>query len=155
MFFGCSCPRSFSNKNGYYTIISLRASSSSPHSCETSDPEESDYSATSSGDDVCDFQRGSVNMTLQRLQSMHAVATCSEKTSKYAENGRCKTRIRKSVANPICQCHCNLPLHTLFRVCVAFWCLTKQGQDTVLWTIQRENPGSGSKKDWFIEGQVS
>ena len=95
-----------------------------------------------------------MDLTSQRLQSMHAVATNgkSKSMSKYSTNGSSKQRIRKAVEKPICTCQCAVPFRIVLRVAVAFWLLTKQGQDTVLWTIQHENPGNGSKKDWFIEG---
>ena len=112
---------------------------------------ESSSSETSSDDGG---ERGRVDLTSQRLQSMHAVATNSKvkSMSKYSTNGSSKQRIRKAVEKPICTCQCVVPLRIVLRVALAFWLLTKQGQDTVLWTIQHENPGNGAKKDWFIEG---
>lgn len=94
--------------------------------------------------------RGSVNLTLQRLQSMHAVGSNKGDSSKFSKHGASKTRVKKALHNPVCSCRCKVPFQTLLRVCLAFWMLNKQAQDTVLWSLQREHPGS--KKDWHIEG---
>lgn len=86
---------------------------------------------------------------------MHGVTPSGKKIqeSKFAKHGRSKLRIKTAIANPVCQCQCRVPLSQLLRLCIAFWLLGKSGQDSVLWTIQHETAGHGSKKDWFIEGQ--
>lgn len=118
-----------------------------------SDASELDDSSTDESTDSNHHERGSVDLTSQRLQSMHAVSSNVKKSvSTYAANGRSKTRIKNRLAHPICKCRCALPLRAVLKVALAFWMLTKQGQDSVLWAIQRENPGNSSKKDWFIEG---
>lgn len=97
--------------------------------------------------------RGSVNISSERLLSMHAVASQdSMQKSCYAEHGTCKARVKKALHSPVCSCRCRVPFQTLLRVVMAFWMLSKRGQDTVLWSIQKEDPGS--KKDWYIEGGV-
>ena len=114
------------------------------------DPSDSDSSYSSSSDDVAEF--GKVEIWTQRLQSMHAVSSnkSTGPLSKYSKNGRSKTRVKHALENPKCSCACSVPLRTLLRVCLTFWLLTKRGQDSVLWTIQQEHPGS--KRDWYIEG---
>lgn len=108
------------------------------------DPDTSDEQDGGSG--------GYVDLTLQRLQSMHAVTNKKKNhIDRYAKNGCSKRRVQKAVANPICKCSCSMPVALLLRVCIAFWLLGKRSQDTVLWTIQREHPG-GDRKDWYIEG---
>lgn len=114
--------------------------------------ESSDHSE-STDEDASGYMRGRVDMNLQYLQSFHAVASNKKKvTSKYSANGRSKTRVKHALENPVCSCRCTMPLQVLLRVCMAFWLLTKSAQDSVLWNIQQSNPGSGSKRDWFIEG---
>lgn len=100
-------------------------------------------------------ERGKVSLTLQKLQSMHAVATeiNKEASCHYAIHGRCKTRIVESIRKPVCACKCRLQVAQLFKLCMAFWCLTKRGQDTVLWEIQQHGT-AGRKKDWYLEGLV-
>lgn len=114
---------------------------------------ESSDDSDGSDDDAAGYTRGRVDMNLQYVQSFHAVASNKRKVlSKYASNGRSKTRVREALEKPLCKCQCKIPLHLLLRVCMAFWLLSKSAQDTVLWNIQQSNPGSGSKRDWFIEG---
>lgn len=114
---------------------------------------ESSGSSEGSDDDASGYTRGRVDMNLQYLQSFHAVASNKKKVkSKYAANGCSKTRVKEALEKPLCNCRCKMPLQVLLRVCMAFWLLTKSAQDTVLWNIQQSNPGSGSKRDWFIEG---
>lgn len=96
--------------------------------------------------------RGRVEISSHRLECMHGVASNKDRgsVSKYAKNGFSKARLKSALRTPKCECRCRVPLRSLLRVCIAFWMLTKGGQDTVLWTIQQEYPGS--KKDWYIEG---
>lgn len=122
-------------------------------SCSDAASSSGSSDPTSGDDGAPEAARGQVDISIQRLQSMHAVASSKEKTtSKYSLNGRSKSRIRNALANPKCNCQCSVPFHAVLQVCIAFWLLTKRGQDTVLWSRQRENPGSGCKRDWYIEG---
>ena len=94
--------------------------------------------------------RGCIDLTLDRLQSMHAVSSAyRHDRSSYSANGRCKDRIKEAVKNPICACQCRVNLITLMKICLTFWLLSKDGQDSVLWAIQR---GSARKNMWHIEG---
>ena len=136
--------------------VKLRMDCSSDASSDaelsTGSSTDSDGTSDSSDDDTA-YERGRVDISVQRLQSMHAVASNKSRSkSKFAKNGRSKSRIKEALEKPACKCKCKVAMHLLLRVCLAFWFLTKEGQDTVLWTIQTENPGSGTKKDWFIEG---
>ena len=154
---GCNCglcagiPGTVRNSQQIVKPRTPSSSSNDAMSVSEMTDSESSSSGTSSDDGG---ERGRVDLTSQRLQSMHAVATNgkAKSMSKYSTNGSSKQRIRKAVEKPICTCQCAVPFQIVLRVAVAFWLLTKQGQDTVLWTIQHENPGNGSKKDWFIEG---
>lgn len=94
--------------------------------------------------------RGCIDLTLERLQSMHAVANAyrHDRTS-YSANGRCRHRIKQAVQNPICRCQCRVNMNTLMKICLTFWLLSKDGQDSVLWAIQR---GSAKKNTWHIQG---
>ena len=131
---------------------SSTASDSADSDGSATSGDSGDASSSGSDDDGC--VRGRVDISCQRLQSMHAVASNKDVStpSKYAGNGKSKTRIQDCLKHPKCKCKCSVPFALLLRVCVAFWLLTKRGQDTVLWTIQQEEPGTGSKRDWFIEG---
>ena len=154
---GCNCglcagiPGLVRNSQQFVKPRTACSSSNDAMSVSEMTDSESSSSGTSSDDGG---ERGRVDLTSQRLQSMHAVATNgkAKSMSKYSTNGSSKQRIRKAVEKPICTCQCSVPFRIVLRVAVAFWLLTKQGQDTILWTIQHENPGNGFKKDWFIEG---
>eukprot|EP00434_Breviolum_minutum_P009292 symbB.v1.2.008188.t2/scaffold450.1/size202773/7 len=123
-------------------------------SSDTDNESSSSGSSRSSSDAESEHVRGWVDISIQRLQSMHGVTPSGKKIqeSKFAKHGRSKLRIKTAIANPVCQCQCRVPLSKLLRLCIAFWLLGKSGQDSVLWTIQHETAGHGSKKDWFIEG---
>ena len=151
----CVCPYVYPSDPSVYApgqqrvYVKLRQSDAS-----TLDPSDSDssYSDSSGSDDVSECGKGKVEISTQRLQSMHAVSS-NKRTgslSKYAKNGRSKTRVKSALDHPKCECACTVPLRTLLRVCLAFWLLTKCAQDSVLWTIQQEHPGS--KREWYIEG---
>ena len=100
-------------------------------------------------------ERGFVDITLQRLQSVHAVASNYQVgDSTYSRHGRSKKRIAHALKYPLCRCLCQVPLRLVLGVCMGFWLLSKQGQDSVLWSLQHENEGKGKKKDWYIEGLI-
>ena len=144
------------NKSSYQRVklrMDCDSTGSSDAESSTGSPTDSNGASGSSDDDDTAYERGRVDISVQRLQSMHAVASNKSRSiSKFARNGRSKSRIKDALENPPCKCRCKVGLQLLLRVCLTFWLLTKEGQDTVLWTIQTENPGSGTKKDWFIEG---
>ena len=132
-------------------MVKLRSDDSSNTSESSSSDSDLD-SSDSGGDSSVEMTRGRVDISSQQLQSMHAVASNRDSTmSEYAKNGRSRTRIKDAIGHPACTCRCVLPYQLLLRVCIAFWALTKKGQDTVLWSIQQEEEES-SKRDWFIEG---
>ena len=134
--------------------VKLRQSDASDASAFDPSDADSSYSGSSGSDDVSECGKGRVEITTQRLQSMHAVSSNNGtgSLSKYARNGRSKARVKQALDNPKCECACSVPLRTLLRICLTFWLLSKRGQDTVLWTIQQEHPGS--KRDWYIEGLI-
>lgn len=150
---GCSCSCHVTTKTSYQRVKLRTSSGSSDAESSIASSTDSDCTSSSSDDDDTAYERGRVDISVQRLQSMHAVASNKARsTSKFSKNGRCKSRIKEVLDKPACKCKCKVGMQLLLRVCLAFWLLTKEGQDTVLWTIQTENPGSGTKKDWFIEG---
>lgn len=97
--------------------------------------------------------QGSIDLTLDRLQSMkHVAGQYHHDESSYSKNGRSKKRIRNAINNPICPCKCRVNIGILMKVCLLFWLLSKSGQDSILWAIQT---GKGKKNRWCIEGLVS
>ena len=93
-----------------------------------------------------------MDLSLQRLQSLHAVQRGShvKPNTKFAKGGLSKTRCQKILQNPPCSCKCSMPLRILIMICEAFWHLCKGGQDSLLWSIQKEaGPG---KKRWALQG---
>lgn len=96
---------------------------------------------------------GYVELTLNRLESLHANGTVpTSQLCQYAKHGVSAKRVKRSVAKPCCQCMCKLPIKILYRLCIAFWTLTKQSQDACLWNIQNESGGNAKKKRWYLEG---
>ena len=135
------------------TSIKLREDVSSSSASNDDDESSSMDSESDSSGQSQGPRRGSIDLTLDRLQSMHAVA-CGYRhdRSSYSANGRSQDRIKNVVNNPICACRqCRVKLSILMKVCLTFWLLSKDGQDSVLWAIQR---GNGKKNNWYIEGLV-
>ena len=96
---------------------------------------------------------GSVDLGLELLHSMHAVSSNVNKdATAYDRQGMDKSRIKHAVKQPRCKCQCTAPFQIVLKVCVAFWMLTKAGQDTVLWNIQHSQPGD--RKEWYIAGLI-
>ena len=94
-----------------------------------------------------------IDMDLNRLQSLHATATnLGEKESKYCQHGCSLKRIRAVLDRPSCQCKCRAPAKTVIALCKAFWLLPKRTQDALLWSLQRE-ARKASKRRWSIGGQ--
>lgn len=117
-----------------------------------SDGDSDDYSEESSEsdghDETVSSGKGMIDLTLERLESMHAVATSRrEDMSEAAEHGQSAERVRDVVNRPRCGCKCRVPFQLLLRICVCFWCLTKSAQDTILWSLQQ---GEEKKKDWHM-----
>lgn len=96
---------------------------------------------------------GNVDLTQERLQSLHALGKVPKKElTQYAKRGLSAKRVKSAVMKPCCNCMCKLPIKLLYNLCVSFWTLTKQGQDSCLWTIQNECGGNLKKKRWFMAG---
>lgn len=95
-----------------------------------------------------------VSLTLAGLQSFHGLATADmteDCMTTFAKNGRDKQRIKTAVQSPSCSCGCTVPFQIIFKICVAFWSLTKSAQDSILWSIQTSG-GGRRKKYYHIEG---
>ena len=94
----------------------------------------------------------SIDLTLERLQSLHAMGSVSKKDlTEYSKQGMSATRIKSAVLRPRCTCMCKMPIKVLYHLCVAFWTLTKKSQDSLLWSIQHEG-GDHKRKKWYMAG---
>lgn len=88
--------------------------------------------------------------TLNRLESLHGCGTGNRETSKFARNGMSKSRIRRVLRDPGCDCKCTVPAALLYKICCAFWALSKAVQDSLLWSLQAS--AGRNKTKWKIEG---
>ena len=133
-------------------LVALRMSDGETSAVSDVDLSSDGASGSASDPEADEVERGSVDLTLQHLQSMHAMSRRQRELSTYATSGKSQKRVYQRLKNPICKCRCRVPFQALLKICVCFWMLSKQGQDSVLWAIQTEHPGTGCKKDWFIGG---
>lgn len=93
-----------------------------------------------------------IDLTLERLQSLHAHGTAPKKNlTEYAKRGISTSRIKQAVLRPSCHCACKMPIKLLYKLCLAFWTLGKPTQDSLLWGIQHES-GKQKKKRWYMGG---
>ena len=122
-------------------------------SSETDDETSTTMSDTESGSGSDDDDTpGIVDLTLERLQSLQAHGRVTKHDrSDFAKSGMSATRVKKAVLQPRCECMCRLPIKLLYRICLAFWSLTKPTQDSLLWAIQHES-GHQKKKRWHLSG---
>ena len=122
----------------------------------SSDSESSSYEISSlaaesdaSGSGSDDGGTNVVDLTLDRLQSLHAGGSVDKAyLSEYAQKGMSGKRVKKSLQKPCCSCRCRMPVMLLHKICVAFWTLCKQSQDSLLWEIQQ----CPKKKRWYMAG---
>lgn len=113
----------------------------------------SDTDSGSGGDD--DHAPAVIDLTYERLQSLHSHGTIPKKElSDYAKRGVSSSRIKGAVNKPCCTCMCRLPVKLLYKICLAFWTLTKSSQDALLWSIQHES-GNQQKKRWYMAGPLT
>ena len=117
-----------------------------------SEDESNSSGEDSSSSEVLDLASGVVDLSLQRLQSLHAVEKESnrEPRGEYVNGGLSKARCKKVLDKPRCSCKCTMPIRILMMICQAFWHLSKTTQDSLLWSLQKE-AGSGKKK-WALQG---
>lgn len=73
--------------------------------------------------------------------------------SDYAKKGMSAKRIKSLVLKPRCSCRCRMPIKLLYQICLAFWSLCKQGQDTLLWEIQQS--ADHKKLQWYLAGLLA
>lgn len=126
-------------------FLNPRTTNSSSESCTSMSG-----STTDSGDEA-DGGIGSVDLSHQRLQSLHAHGSVPKKDlDAYAKRGMSAKRIKTSVHQPRCHCLCKIPVKILYQICLAFWTLTKNSQDSCLWSIQNES--HEKKKRWYMAG---
>ena len=123
----------------------LRSSSDSYGSVSDSEATSS-QSSGGSGDDEGD---GIVDLTSERLVALQPAPGKSKNA--YAKRGGSVKRVKHALSHPVCPCACKVPVKILLRICIAFWSLFKNDQDSVLWSIQFES-GHQKRKQWFLQG---
>ena len=127
-------------------------SSTWPRASENESGSESLSSDSDAGSEAEKLTSDVVELSLQRLQSLHATekGSCHEVKNKYANHGMSTSRLKNVLKNPPCQCRCSLPVRVLIMITQAFWRLTKRTQDSLLWSLQHEvGPG---RKRWSMQG---
>ena len=62
-----------------------------------------------------------------------------------------KDRVKQAVQHPTCSCKCSAPIGLMMKICLAFWCLSKSAQDSILWSLQVSD-GDRRKRYYDIEG---
>ena len=98
-----------------------------------------------------------VSLTLAKLESFHGLATKGldqendSELTVYAKNGMDKDRVKQAVQHPTCSCKCSAPIGLMMKICLAFWCLSKSAQDSILWSLQVSD-GDRRKRYYDIEG---
>ena len=102
---------------------------------------ESDYSENSSPSSSSSASVGSTsnvinkmrNLSLNQVLCMDTAEEAGDQ-SQGAANGKSIDRIKQSTKKPCCNKRCkrNLMFKTVFAFCVAFWSLSKSGQDCLL-----------------------
>lgn len=131
-------------------IVALRMSSSADDETSTTMSNSESESGTDDNDDSDTYPI--VDLTYERLQSLHATGRVNKhELSDYAKRGMKGTRVKKAVLQPRCECMCKMPIKLLYRICIAFWTLTKPTQDSLLWSIQTES-GNQKRKRWHLAG---
>ena len=94
----------------------------------------------------------SVDLTLERLQSLQYRTSLTDDQSSYAITGGSKERVIDAWGHPCCKCRCRVPFGILFKIVATFWLLSKPTQDALLWSLQHE--AGPKRKKWFIAGTV-
>ena len=149
-----SCIHNDEYLNTYGKKIYIKRTSK-PYALRNSESEGSECSSSSSASSSSTLEGGAsggVDLTLQRLQSLHAMEKKSHATRDgcFVQSGLSKTRCKNVLTAQRCPCRCTMSLRVLIMICQAFWHLTKGCQDSLLWSLQKE-AGSG-KKRWAIQG---
>ena len=138
--------------NVFLFMPDLRKSSSS----SSGEPTTSISGSDSSGDSDSTSRVPEVDLTLKRLESLHSSGSVPKKDlSDYAKHGISSKRIKSAVLEPRCECMCKMPVKILYHLCVAFWTLTKQSQDSLLWSLQNETGNHKKRRctwqDWIFK----
>ena len=134
------------------SIWDLRTSSSysSGESGETTSISDSEGSDSTNEETS---NPSTIDLTLERLQALHALGTVKKKDlTDYAKRGLSTKRIKTAALKPKCTCMCKMPVKMLYQLCCAFWTLCKPAQDCLLWEIQ--HTGDAKKKRWFLAGPL-
>ena len=102
---------------------------------------ESGYSESSSSSGSSSTSVGSTSKVINKMRNLSlnqvlCMDTAEEAgdQSQAAANGKSVDRIKQSMKKPCCNKRCkrNLMFKTVFAFCVAFWSLSKSGQDCLL-----------------------
>lgn len=103
--------------------------SNSENSSSESDSDDSGSSLSSSAGKVVQRMR---NLSLNNVLCMDAGEEGDH--SKAAANGKDKTRIQQALKKPCCKQRCkrHLSFKMVLAFCMAFWSLSKGGQDSLL-----------------------
>ena len=125
----------------------LRSAPGSDSSSSYGSDSESGASSCTSGSSDGGF--ACVDLTYERLVSLqpHVPKT----STVYSKGGASSKRVKHALKHPVCQCACKVPFNILLRICLAFWALVKNDQDSLLWSIQHES-GQQKRKQWFLQG---
>ena len=62
-----------------------------------------------------------------------------------------KKRIAHALKFSLCRCLCQVPFKIVLGVCIAFWLLSKQGQDTILWTFSMKMKEKAGRRIGTLE----
>ena len=118
----------------------------------SSDDASSNDASSDDASSVSNEGCGYVDLTVERLQSLHNGETTVSKSdmSEYAKTGCSQDRVENALHKPCCKCRCRVPRVKLMKILFAFWLLNKAAQDSLLWSIQHE--AGSNKNQWFIQG---
>ena len=134
---------------GLLFLISHSATASHPRSGESDAGAAEWESSSEDGSDTSSEGDGRIDLTHERVVSLQK--NPRRVKSIYAKKGSSMTRMKAALESPVCNCGCTVPLKVLVRLCVAFWSLLKQTQDSLLWFIQHES-GKRRKNTWHLQG---
>ena len=110
---------------------------------------ESDYAESSGSSSSSSASIGSTSKVINRMRNLSLnqvlcmdVAEEAGDQSQAAANGKSIDRIKQSMKKPCCNKRCkrNLMFKTVFAFCIAFWSLSKSGQDCLLLGLLWETP---------------
>ena len=116
-----------------------------PDSDDSSGSDESSNPARSESDESSSSSRKSDIGVVKKMRSLTLNQVLCMDTgeegdhSKASENGKDRDRIAQALKRPCCKSRCkkNLTFKMVFTFCLAFWSLSKTGQDSLLLVFVR------------------